>query len=200
MADFEGQPIPELAKLSVLAAADDGEEENDTTWYPNGEATNKIYAGKFGGAPYVGAFRFKQAFIPNNAKIAKAVLRLRLNGQISNPANLKVRAVKEPSPNTFAGDGSDRPSTRTLTTAAVDWDFAQAPGTGWNVTGNWIASPDIKAVIEEVLALEEFDGKAIIITLEPDVDCPDNKLAPFYDSNEGQGFAAELRLEFAPRV
>ena len=200
MAEYEAQPLSPHARLTVLLGSDDGEEENNLTWYPDGEATNKIYVGKFPTLPYVGAFRFKQAFIPNNVNIAKATLRLRLNGQASNPVNMKIRAIKEPSPDTFAAGGANRPSTRTLTTAGIDWDFAQAPGTGWNVSGNWVESPDIKAVINELLDQPEYDGKAIVITLEPDVECPDSKLAPFYDRNEGQASAAQLRFLFTPRV
>ena len=200
MAEYEAQPLPPHARLTVLLGSDDGEEENNLTWYPDGEATNKIYVGRFSTQPYVGAFRFKQAFIPNNAQIAKVTLRLRLNGQTSNPVNIKIRAIKEPSPDTFAADGSNRPSTRTLTTAGVDWDLAQSPGSGWNVSGNWIESPDIKAVIDELLEQPEYDGKAIVITIEPDIECPDNKLAPFYDRNEGQASAAQLRFLFTPRV
>jgi len=195
MADFKPFSIMDLLfpKFSILLNSDDGEEDSNATWLESGSAGNKIYIGKDGANDAEGGFRFKQAVIPNNAKIIKAVLRMQAAGNFSNPTNLKIKGIKESSPDTFSQ--ATRPSTRAKTTAEVDWDFAGGGG-----DGNWIESPDIKTIIQEIIDQPEFGNKAIALVIEPDTDCPDNKLAIFYDQSKGAGYEAQLILTLQPII
>ena len=197
MADFKPFSIMDLLfpKFSILLNSDDGEEDANSTWLESGSAGNKIYIGKDGANDAEGGFRFKQVVVLNNAKIIKAVLRMQAAGNFSNPTNLKIKGIKEPSPDTFASDGSNRPSIRAKTTAAVDWDFAGGGG-----DGIWVESPDIKTIIQELIGQPEFDNKAVALVIEPDTDCQDNKLAIFYDQSKGAGYEAQLILTLQPII
>ena len=183
-----------MTKLKVLRGSDDGEEDYDTSWYPNGFGSNQISAGNDNTGSCDVGLRFLRAFIPNNAKITNAVLRVRAAVNSTKRPTLKVKGILQAGPNTFAGDGSDRPSTRTKTTAAVDWDIAE----DW-VLNTWYQTPNIASVINELIQQAEFTGKALALTIEDD-GSPANQYENIWDFNSGAANAAELILTIEPNV
>jgi hypothetical protein len=183
-----------ITKLKILENNDDGEEDYATTWYPNGFGSNQITIGNDNTGGCDAGLRFLRAFIPNNAKVTNAVLRVKAAVNSTKRPTLKIKGILEASPNTFAANGSDRPSTRGKTTAAVDWDITE----DW-VLNTWYESPDIASVINELVQQAEFDGKAIALVIEDDVS-PVNQYENIWDFNSGAANAAELLLTIEPNV
>jgi len=183
-----------LSLLQVLINSDDGEEDYDTTWYPNGFGSNQISIGHDGTGSNDGAFRFLRSVIPNNAKIVKAVIRLKSGVNSTKRPTFVIKGIKEPSPNTFAAGGADRPSTRTKTTATVAW----IPGADWAIN-TWYDSPDIKTIIQELIAQPEFTGKAIALVIEDNASTA-NHYENIYDLNSGVANSARLVLTLAPNI
>jgi len=194
--DYADQKLERVivTKLKVLRNSDDGEEDYDTSWYPNGFASSQITVGNDNTGSCDAGFRFLRAFIPNNAKITNAVLRVKAAVNSTKRPTLKVKGVLQAGPNTFAGDGSDRPSTRAKTTAAVDWDIAE----DW-VLNTWYQTPNIASVINELIQQAEFTGKALTLTLEDDAS-PANQYENIWDFNSAAANAAELILTLEPNV
>jgi len=181
-----------LTLLQVLINTDDGEEDYDTTWYPNGFASNQISIGHDGTGSNDGAFRFLRPCIPNNAKIVKAVLRVKSGVNSTKRPVFVIKGLKEPASNTF-GAGA-RPSSRTKTTATVAW----TPGADWAIN-TWYESPDIKAIIEEIIKQDEYTGKALGLVIE-DNGSPSNNYENIYDFNSAPANAARLILTLQPNV
>ncbi len=183
-----------LQKLLVLINSDDGEEDADTTWYPNGFGSNQITIGHDGTGSCDAGLRFLRSIIPNNAKIVKAVLRVKAAVNSTNRPVFVIKGIKEVSPNTFAADGSDRPSTRAKTTATVAW----SPGADWAIN-TWYDSPDIKTIIQELIDQAEFTGKALGLVIEDNAS-PASNYNNIWDFNSGQANAVRLILTIAPNV
>lgn len=183
-----------LTKLQIILGSDDGEEDYDTTWYPNGFASNQISIGHDGTGSNDGAFRFLRSLIPNNAKIVKAVIRVKSAVNSTKRPVFVIKGLKEPASNTFAAGGADRPSTRAKTTATVAW----TPGADWALN-TWYESPDIKTIIQELIAQAEFTGKALGLVIEDNAS-PSNQYENIYDFNGGATNAARLVLTLAPNI
>ncbi len=183
-----------LAKLQVLLGSDDGEEDYDTTWYPNGFAANQISIGNDGTGSNDGGFRFLRSLIPNNAKIVKAVLRVKSAVNSTKRPVFVIKGIKEVSPNTFAALGADRPSTRVKTTATVAW----TPGADWAIN-TWYDSPDISSIINELITQAEYTGKALGLVIEDNVS-PASNYENIWDFNSGAANAARLVLTLAPNI
>lgn len=181
-----------LTAMQVLLNTDDGEEDYDTTWYPNGYASNQISIGHDGTGSNDGAFRFLRPVIPNNAKIVKAVIRIKSAVNSTKRPVWVIKGLKEPASNTFAAGA--RPSARVKTTATVAW----TPGADW-VQNQWYDSPDIKAIIEEIIKQDEYAGKALGLVIE-DNSSPSNNYENIYDFNGGAANAARLILTVQPNI
>lgn len=179
-------------KLVVLINTDDGEEDYDTTWYPNGFSVNQISMGNDGTGSNDGAFRFLRPDIPNNAKITKAVLQMKSAVNSTKRPVLVIKGIKEVSPNTF--DATARPSGRTKTTATVAWIITE----NWAVN-TWYESPDIKTIIQEIIDQAEYTGKALGLVVEDNAS-PLNNYENIYDFNSGQANAARLVLTLGPNI
>lgn len=183
-----------LQKLLVLIGSDDGEEDYDTDWYPDGFASDQITIGNDNTGSCDAGLRFLRSVIPNNAKIVKAVLRVKAALNSTNRPTLKIKGILEPDPDTFAAGGADRPSTRGKTTAVIDWDI----GADWAINQRY-ESPDIKTVIQELIDQAEFTGKALALVIEDD-GSPANEYNNIWDFNSGQANAVRLVLTLALNV
>jgi len=182
-------------RLHIILNSDDGEEDYNTTWYEDGYTGNGISVGHDGTGACDAGLRFLRPNIPNNCEIVSAKLRVRANVNASfTPVNLKIKGIKEPSSNTFASGGADRPSIRDKTTAVVDWDI-----TGAWAEGDWFESPDIKDIIKEIIEQPEYDGKAIALVVEDDASAS-GKYKIISDSSAGAGKEVQLILKLKPVI
>lgn len=135
--------MPELS-LQVSAIGDDG---GNITEVQFETAQEEHYLGEyFGFATAEGFARFTSVSIPNAATIESAVLELLASQDFSDTTvRLRVSANDVDDATAAIDDAAWAQKLAALTTATVDW----SPG-AW-VTDNWYASPDLAAVIQEII-------------------------------------------------
>lgn len=179
-----------FSKFRIIVNTDDGEEDYDTTFYPNGYASNQISIGNDNTGSNDAGFRFLRSLIPNNAKITKAVLRVKSAVNSTKRPVWLIKGIKQGS--TLSFDSTHRPSQQPKTTATVAWE----PGADW-VQNTWYESPDIKAIIQEIINQTEFTNKAMGIVIEDNAS-PANNYENIYDFNSAAANAAQLVLTIEP--
>lgn len=181
-----------LSKYRILVNTDDGEEDYDTTWYPNGFASNQISIGNDGTGSNDAGLRFLRTPIPNNAKITKAILRVKSAVNSTKRPTLIIKGIKQPS--VLSYDSTNRPSTKPKTTATVAWNITE----DW-IINTWYESPDIKAIIQEIIDQTEFTNKAMGIVIEDNAS-PLNQYENIWDFNSGAANVAQLVLTIEPDI
>lgn len=181
-----------LSKLQIIVNSDDGEEDYDTTFYPNGFASNQISIGNDGTGSNDGGFRFLRASLPNNVKIVKAVLRVKSAVNSTKRPVFVIKGIKQTS--TLSFDATHRPSQQPKTTATVAW----TPGADW-VINTWYDSPDIKTLIQEVIDQTEFTNKAIGLVIEDNASSA-SQYENIWDFNSGAANSARLILTIVPNI
>ena len=179
-----------FSKLRVIVNTDDGEEDYDTTWYPNGFASNQISIGYDGTGSNDAGLRFLRPLLPNNVKITKAVLRVKSAVNSTKRPVWVIKGIKQSS--TLSFDSTHRPSQQPKTTATVAW----VPGADWALN-TWYESPDIKSIIQEIIDQTEFTNKAIGIAIEDNAS-PSNNYENVWDFNSGAANAPQLVLTIEP--
>lgn len=179
-----------LSKFKIIVNSDDGEEDYDTTWYNNGYANNQISIGNDGTGSNDAAFRFLRFPLPNNVKITKAVLRVKSAVNSTKRPVWVIKGIKQTSALSY--DQTNRPSTKPKTTATVAW----TPGADW-VINTWYESPDIKAIIQEIIDQTEFTNKALGLVIEDNAS-PSSQYENIWDFNSGAANGAQLVLTLEP--
>ena len=139
----------------------DGEEDYKTTWLPDGSG-NALTIGNDGTGSCDGGFIFSGINIPKGTRIISA--KLLLTQAIQNNAfpNLMIKGFAEDDASAFQPDGSNRPSTRSKTTAQKDW-FIGGYEAGAVVGEHWSAnsvyeSPELKEIIQEIIDREGWEA------------------------------------------
>ena len=182
-------------KAIIQENSDDGREAGSSTWNKDGNGSNVITFGNFSGVQ-TGAFRFRGIDIPKFSKIFLARLHLRpaITDGADFTTNLKIKGIKEADPTSFKADGSNRPSTRTKTTNAVDWDIIRK----WEVH-EWVQTPNLNLIVEELVAQADWKpGNAMAFIITDDGSPTDNSKT-CYDSSKGHGYEAELEIYYLPQ-
>jgi len=182
-------------KTTIQENSDDGKEAGSATWNKDGNVSSVITLGNFSGAQ-TGAFRFRAIDIPKFSKVLLARLRLRpaFTDDTDFTTNLKIQGIKEPDPSPFKSDGSNRPSTRTKTTNAVDWDIIKK----WEVH-EWVQTPNLNLVVEELLAQNGWKPGNAMVFIITDDGSPAENSKTCYDSSKGEGYEAELEIYYLPQ-
>ena len=179
-----------FSKMRIIVNTDDGEEDYDTTWYPNGFTANQISIGNDNTGSNDAGFRFLRPLLPNNVKITKAILRVKSAVNSTKRPVLVIKGIKQSS--TLSFDSTHRPSQQPKTTTTVAW----VPGADWAIN-TWYESPDIKTVIQEIIDQTEFTNKAIGLVIEDNAS-PANNYENIWDFNSGAANAAQLVLTLEP--
>jgi len=179
-----------FSKMKIIVNTDDGEEDYDTTFYPNGFTANQISIGNDNTGSNDAGFRFLRPLLPNNVKITKAILRVKSAVNSTKRPIWVIKGIKQAS--TLSFDSTHRPSQQPKTTATVAW----VPGADW-VINTWYESPDIKTVIQEVIDQTEFTNKAIGVVIEDNAS-PANNYENIWDFNSGAANAVQLVLTLEP--
>ncbi len=169
--------------LEILINTDDGEEDYDTTWYPNGYSANRTTIGHDGSGSCDAGLLFDNSGIAEAASVLSAKIRVKCSGNSTKRPTLKIRGILQADPATWAQ--ATRPSTRPKTTAFVDWDIAA----DW-VLNTWYESPDITAIIQEIVNQSGFAG-AIALVIEDD-GSPSGDYELIWDYNNAAADAPEL--------
>jgi hypothetical protein len=179
-----------FSKMKIIVNTDDGEEDYDTTWYPNGYTGNQISIGNDNTGSNDAGLRFLRPLLPNNVKITKSILRVKSAVNSTKRPVLVIKGIKQTS--TLSFDSTHRPSQQPKTTATVAW----VPGADW-VINTWYESPDIKSIIQEIIDQTEFTNKAIGLVIEDNAS-PANNYENIWDFNSGAANAAQLILTLEP--
>lgn len=128
-------------------------------FYPT---TQLISLGRVSTRASTAGLRFSGVNIPQGATITSAVLRVKAGADFVNTLRLKISADDVDDSEAFT-HSHNRPSSRARTDAQVDWD----PGAWWG--GEWYDSPDLAAVIQEVVNRPGWaSGNALSLILSDD--------------------------------
>ena len=186
--------LNQVLKIKALVQQnnDDGREVGTSAWNKDGNASQIITFGNSTGVQNA-AFRFRGIDVPKGSKILLARLKLRpaFTDATDFIVNLKIKGIKEADPQPFKSDGSNRPSTRTQTTNAVDWDILRK----WNVH-EWVQTPNLNLIVEELVAQTSWKpGNAMAFVILDDGSPADNAKT-CWDSSHGAEYQAELEIYY----
>lgn len=186
----------EIAVGSLQGNDRDGEEDYDTTWYPNGYASNRISLGNDAIGSNDGGFIFSPIIIPQGAEILSAKLLLTSEAQWNAMINLLIKGFAEDNAPVFASNGSNRPSTRTKTQAKAQWTLGHAEGgvlTGdhWSAQGVY-ESPELKEIIQEIIDRAGWAKNRLGLVVE-DYESQAGSIKNIFDYNQDAGkYGAKL--------
>jgi len=142
------------------------------------------------------ALRFSSVPVAKGAKIAKAYLELEVDETKdgSKPANVIIEAQLVPNAPGIADATGNLSGRSPLTTAKVKWSVPN-----WTTTSEKFQSPDLSAVIQEVVNQAGWaSGNALLLIIRDDPDNPSTGLR-CAESVEGEATAAPLlHIEVAP--
>ncbi|HUT21180.1 MAG TPA: hypothetical protein VM366_18660, partial [Anaerolineae bacterium] len=132
----------------VPATECDGHEDTGTTWHPNGFDYDGWRLGKSDSAAdwFDAGLVFTTVAVPNGATINSASIQIWTHWIKYVGLNLDVtyKGFDVDSSPVFAGDGSDRPSTRAKTTATVNETLTP-------VDERWETTDDISTIVKELV-------------------------------------------------
>ncbi|NLS79173.1 MAG: hypothetical protein GXY76_18140 [Chloroflexi bacterium] len=132
---------------SIAASADDATELNSTTAVDLDELNLRLnYENVLGAYSTIG-LRWQDVHIPATATIKSAKVLFNSSAAYTEPATVTIRGEKSVTPAAFQAVNGNI-SGRTPTTASVSWPF-----TNWGADGTWEETPDIAAIIQEIIGL-----------------------------------------------
>ena len=148
------------------------------------------YAGHHAGNVVTAGLRFQNITIPNGATITAASLQLHAIDVFGNVADVHWKVVAEDADNPPTWGVGDGPGDVVTVTVGVDWDPA-----AW-VGGTDYTSPDIKAVIQEIVNRAGWaSGNAIRIVVQDDGTIDGSALG-FRDFNSDPLLVAQLHVDY----
>jgi len=173
-------PVPQEILKAIASGPDDGFSGvwayvNSSTWYEVGNP----------GATYDAWFRFTGVTIPTGSTILQAHLET-IHGNWTTGTHLKIRAEKATNPSAPASTADH--TSRTRTTAGVDWDTGFAD---WY----WHNSPDFAQVIQELVDTYDYSNGDHVILILVDDDGSENGKEHEGSTFEG-GFAPRLYIKY----
>ena len=177
----------QVLRIGIANDADDGTEENDTTWHANGlGGTGRNQMGAAGGSSYEVGLRFLLPEVRRGETFvyARLVVPATDDGQVDSQVTLRIVGVDQGSP---AGFDVNRPSQLPKTTTTTEWQF----------TSNWPGSagvsgcrplqrysPDLSPIINEILSRPDWgsgpEGKTLALVIEDDA-CTETNFLTFED-------------------
>lgn len=155
-------PVIEIFSAAISTGSDDAEETAKGVVSTSGDDIELVYDTKTTGSQVVG-LRFNGVTIPANSLITKAYIQFTVDEKTNTSCNLTIRGEKSSNAVTFSS--AAKVSTRSKTTASVNWTPA-----GWQTVGlAGVAqqTADIKALVQEIVALPAWgqgNSMAFIIT------------------------------------
>lgn len=175
----------------ILINTDDGEEDYNTDWYPNGFASNQSTVGHDGTGDCDLGLIFDDTAIAEAANILTAKLRVKCAVNSTKRPVWVIRGILQADPATWGS--ATRPSTRPKTTASVAW----SPGADWTLN-TWYESPSIVSIIQEIVSQAGFSG-AIALVIENN-GSPSNQYENIWDFNSGAANSPELDVTLGTTV
>jgi hypothetical protein len=166
---------------------DDAYEIADGSAFAAGGSTIEIVSDSDAGTRTWGGFRFPSVAVSDPAKVRGAWLQILLDG--AGVANLDISAEADVTPDDFGT--TPNVVDRVLTVASVAWVQSL-------VDGAWHTSPDIRAVIQELMSEPGWaSGNPIMLILVGRSDTGQSLSVFAYNFGAGE-FAAKLILDVEP--
>jgi type IV pilus assembly protein PilY1 len=179
--------VPDL-NLQIGATANDGWCYDDASFATSSTRMGRATYG------YDAFLRFTSVTIPPGSTIDTAVLKVACAiASSATTMRLKVYACDED--NAAAPTDAAEAVADPRTTAGVDWDVSGS----WSLN-TWYDSPDISAVIQEVVDRGGWSsGNALMLLVDND-GSDLNALREIYDYGNNTFYAAKLDITYTPRL
>jgi hypothetical protein len=167
-----GNAIPPVNEWRIATDADDVEEAVDTGSMDVGSSDLELAYESTGQAdPQLIGLRFPGIAIPKGATITESWVRFQVDEDKggTEPVNLIIEGELSPSPAPFT-TAALSVSYRTPTAARVSWSVPD-----WTVVGDQgpdQTTPDLSAIIQELVDQDGWAGSAIVLTFRDDPDNP----------------------------
>ena len=182
----------------VGAGADDGHIDN-TSFYNSG---NYAYFGQWetDGVQHM-FYRFDNVAIPPKATIRSAYLNLffdeRTDGSDDLDATVYGQDEDDPAAIDSYSSGSQTWTGRTHTNASVAWQLDATYGGSPAVVNQWITSPDIKSIIQEIVDRSGWaSNNAIMLFVEDDGPTPVGNDSTFEQYDLSAGTEAYIEVTY----
>ena len=185
----ETPPPATTLNLQVGSSSDDAEE------IENGGAMNTtatlvtVVASLFQGLRHWGGIRFTGLSIPAGSTITACTVEIRSDTFITGHDDIRIDVHMEPTaaPSTFTTTSGDITG-RSRTTASVSWSADNV------ADDTFIVSPDIKAVLQEVV--DSFTPTTIVVILKPQQTQATSKIIDFKTYDNDPSLAAKLNITY----
>lgn len=175
-------------------ASDNGDGyEYDNTWDYDGYDADGLFLGYFI-APMLcdAGFVWEGVAVPNAATIDVAYVQIFAKWQANDTANTSIiqKGFAQDNPATFATDGSNRPSTRTKTTATVTQTLGTVTDEAWKQLNSCVS------IIQEIVNRAGWaSGNNLGMVLENN-SATTQQAGQFQDYNRSATDAAKLHIEY----
>lgn len=176
---------PELI-VPVTAAADDAYEIGGMVTLGGNhvklsQGSSRVYSG----------FRFQNLNIPRNAQITNAFVRFTSNQLNTSATELTIRAELTGDAVAFSNTNNNL-SSRTATTNFVDWNLDN----DWPLSGETTSSPDLTAVIQEVVDQSSWCGGNDLSILMEGISASSGSARQAISFEEGSGLSPQLVITY----
>jgi hypothetical protein len=195
---FSADPLPNLARVpawrtverTIALAAGDAEENRTSGNVALTGTALSLGESAESGAGTVVALRFAALPLPASALITRAYLEFVTQTGQSHSSSLTFAAEAQPSPLPFS-DATGDLSRRTPTATTVEWTTIPA----WPTLGRRHRSPDLAALLQEIIALPGWDAGQPVNIL---VTGTGLRTAAAFDSSPAA--APRLHIEYVDRL
>jgi type IV pilus assembly protein PilY1 len=173
---------------STAASSDDGHEIStlvtlNTDTLKISEGTSQVNTG----------LRFIDLNIPRGAIITRAFMRFTSEGINTSPTEISIRAEAVGNATTF-NTANANISSRPVTANNVDWNDLN----DWPVSGELISTPDISAVVQEVVDQEAWCGSNALNILMESTGLTSASSRSITAFDTGNGLAPQIIIEYDP--
>lgn len=142
-------PSPITKSITVLITADNQDGYEDPTFRLSGDGNNNDYIGT--ASDVMGGWVFANVQIPRGATITNAYVRFRGYGFDSN-ATARLHTFAQGNAPFFIADGTNKPSTRPVSSSYVDWPNY------WSFAWQWFETPNLTSIVQEAVDRSDWQS------------------------------------------
>ena len=136
------RPTTTTTNVTVPISSDAADGYEDPTFRVSGDGNHNDWVGS--SSQVMLGWLFTNINIPRGAKIVQAYVRARGFGT-GGTSTARVVGFAEDNAALFSPTGSNKPSTRPVTSAAVSWS------NNWTFQWQWFQTPDLSSVVQEIV-------------------------------------------------
>jgi len=189
------EDLPVVGSYTDTIAASKKDAYDSTTSIDDSYNSTVVRIGYGRGHTYVGGLIFPALGIPRYSKILSATFRVYAKGEIgaNEPMDVHIHGERDGTPSDW---DVSWPSARTKTFKWVQWSPAN-----WPAGDEWLTSPDITPVIQEIVDLADYTPTSqISLILDGQNTGVNDTRKQFESKDAGAGHEAELTVTYGPSV